>query len=174
MYYLEFIMATEIERKFLIDQNHSIVEKMLLTFPLHIIQGYLTTEQSTVVRFRIQNDKALLTIKGKNNSLSRLEYEYPIPINDAYELISLHKGIIFKQRYLVPYEHDKSLCWEVDVFQGLLSGLIVAEIEIPSEDYNIILPEWIKQEVSQDNRYFNSNLCHMVFDDESCELRPTQ
>lgn len=173
MYNLEFIMATEIERKFLIDKNHQIVEKILLTYPLHIIQGYLTTDQSTVVRFRIQNDEASITIKGKNNRLSRLEYQYPIPTKDAYELISLHKGIIFKQRYILPYEHDNSLCWEVDAFQGLLSGLVIAEIEIPSEDYKIILPEWITHEVSHDNRYFNSNLCHMVYDDETCELMLT-
>lgn len=167
-------MAVEIERKFLIDKEHSTIKHALLTNPQFISQCYLSKDPNIVVRIRILNDHAFLTIKGKTESLSRNEFEYPIPLSDAYELMKVHKGIIFKKRYLLQYEHDETKCWEIDVFDGLLCGLIVAEIELSSENDDVILPEWVNKEVSHDYRYFNSNLCHMVFNDETGELRSTQ
>ena len=153
-------MALEIERKYLID-----LEKIgTLENGVRIKQGYLSTNKDAVVRVRVKNDKAYLTIKGSNSGIARLEFEYEIPLNEANEMLEklCQKPVIDKTRYLI--KHDIHT-WEVDVFYGDNEGLVVAEVELSSEDEHINLPIWVKEEVSHDDRYFNSNLMKLPFKD---------
>ncbi|MCG8577438.1 MAG: CYTH domain-containing protein [Flavobacteriales bacterium] len=146
-------MGVEIERKFLIKDD-SWREKA--TDANDIKQGYLNSVAERTVRVRISRGKGILTIKGKNDNLSRLEYEYEIPLKDAESLIDLcEKPIIEKTRhsYFRANHH-----WEIDVFKGENEGLIVAEVELESEEEELQLPEWIGEEVSNDSRYYNSSL----------------
>lgn len=146
-------MAVEIERKYLVDK------KLLpnLENGYKIKQGYITTEKIAVVRVRVKNDKAYLTIKGESSGISRLEFEYEIPLIDANEMLDklCLESIIDKTRYLIEY---KNHTWELDIFHGLNDGLIVAEVELNDENEDIELPNWIREEVSNDTRYYNSNL----------------
>ena len=145
-------MSVEIERKFLVNekgwkQGHYI----------HVRQGYLNRDKERTVRVRLAGEKAYLTIKGINTGAKRAEYEYEIPVSDAAELIKICDGsILEKNRYAVPCG---GLVWEVDEFLGKNEGLIVAEVELYSEDQAFDRPEWAGQEVTTDPRYFNSNLC---------------
>ena len=151
-------MALEIERKYLID-----LEKISpLENGIRIKQGYLSTDKNAVVRVRVKNDKAYLTIKGSNSGIARLEFEYEIPLDEANEMLEklCQKPVIDKTRYLINYENHT---WEVDIFYGDNEGLVVAEVELSSEDEHINLPSWVKEEVSHDDRYFNSNLMKLPF-----------
>ena len=153
-------MALEIERKYLID-----LEKISpLENGIRIKQGYLSTDKNAVVRVRVKNDKAYLTIKGSNSGIARLEFEYEIPLDEANEMLEklCQKPVIDKTRYLITHENHT---WEVDVFYGDNEGLVVAEVELSSEDEHINLPSWVKEEVSHDDRYFNSNLMKLPFKD---------
>ena len=153
-------MALEIERKYLID-----LEKITpLENGIRIKQGYLSTDKNAVVRVRVKNDKAYLTIKGSNSGIARLEFEYEIPLDEANEMLEklCQKPVIDKTRYLINHENHT---WEVDVFYGDNEGLVVAEVELSSEDEHINLPSWVKEEVSHDDRYFNSNLMKLPFKD---------
>ena len=153
-------MALEIERKYLID-----LEKIgTLENGVRIKQGYLSTNKDAVVRVRVKNDKAYLTIKGSNSGIARLEFEYEIPLEEANEMLEklCQKPVIDKTRYLI--KHDIHT-WEVDIFYGDNEGLVVAEVELSSEDEHINLPIWVKEEVSHDDRYFNSNLMKLPFKD---------
>jgi adenylate cyclase len=155
-------MALEIERKYLID-----LEKISpLENGIRIKQGYLSTDKNTVVRVRTKNDKAYLTIKGSNSGIARLEFEYEIPLDEANEMIEklCQKPVIDKTRYIINHEN---YTWEVDIFYGDNEGLIVAEVEFSSEDEKINLPLWIKEEVSHDERYYNSNLMKHPYKDWS-------
>ena len=146
-------MGNEIERKFLLktDDWKSLVSKS------HTIQqGYLNSEPLRTVRVRIIDDKGKLTIKGKNKGISRLEFEYTIPLHDARQLIKLcEKPLIEKTRNIVIVNAQT---WEIDEFDGANEGLVLAEIELDSEDTKVDLPNWIGEEVSHDARYYNSNL----------------
>ncbi|HIQ28922.1 MAG TPA: CYTH domain-containing protein [Sulfurovum sp.] len=146
-------MAIEIERKFLIDKNFL----PTLKNGYLIKQGYIQTIDLTTVRVRIRDKEAFLTIKSKNKDTTRLEFEYPIPLKDAHKMLEnlCQTALVEKIRYLIKHEGHT---WEVDVFEGLNKGLIVAEIELDSEDEAFVLPKWIAQEVSNDSRYYNSNL----------------
>ncbi|MEA1953672.1 MAG: CYTH domain-containing protein [Campylobacterota bacterium] len=150
-------MAQEIERKFLVN-----IDK-LPTLPIGDIikQGYIPTEGITV-RIRIRNTLAYLTIKGKANGLSRLEFEYPIPLMDAQQILTelCSHPLIEKTRYLIAYEKHT---WELDIFDGDNRGLIVAEIELKNENESFKKPKWIKEEVSYDKRYRNSELLKTPF-----------
>ena len=153
-------MALEIERKYLID-----LEKISpLENGIRIKQGYLSTNKNAVVRVRVKNDKAYLTIKGSNSGIARLEFEYEIPLDEANEMLEklCQKPVIDKTRYLITHENHT---WEVDIFYGDNEGLVVAEVELSSEDEHINLPSWVKEEVSHDDRYFNSNLMKLPFKD---------
>ena len=153
-------MALEIERKYLID-----LEKIgTLENGVRIKQGYLSTDKNAVVRVRVKNDKAYLTIKGANNGISRLEFEYEIPFDEANEMLDnlCKKPLIDKTRYII--KHDIHI-WEIDVFYGDNEGLVVAEVELKDENEKINLPSWIKEEVTSDNRYFNSNLMKHPYKD---------
>jgi len=150
-------MAKEIERKFLIDQNKWNWEGTTY----EIVQAYLVILHDKIVRVRIAGKNAFLTIKGKLNGITRDEFEYPIPIEDARELMILCEyNKIEKIRY-IQIINDKK--WEIDVFNGKNKGLIVAEIELESEDEEIIYPEWIVKEISDDDRYYNFNLAMIPF-----------
>jgi adenylate cyclase len=146
-------MGIEIERKFLIN-----IEKLpKLTNGYTIKQGYIPTRDFTTVRIRIQDKEAFLTIKGKSQGASRLEFEYPIPLSDAESMLEslCTTSLIDKTRYILVH---KGHTWEVDVFEGLNKGLILAEIELSSEDEAFELPEWVREEVTHDVRCFNSQL----------------
>jgi adenylate cyclase len=145
-------MAKEIERKYLID-----VEKWgRKGTPVEIIQAYLVKLPDKVVRVRIAGERAFITIKGNLQGITRDEFEYSIPVSDAKELLKFCGEFrVEKTRYVQEINGKK---WEIDVFHGKNSGLIVAEIELNSESETIELPEWIICEVSSDERYFNFNL----------------
>ena len=146
-------MAIEIERKFLVKEKPFSIAKR----SLKINQGYIINEKSKVIRVREKGDDYFLTIKGNNIGISRLEYDFPISKEDAKELIFhfCKTTVIEKTRHYI--EH-KGHTWEVDEFHGKNNGLIVAEIELESEDEKFEKPDWVGEEVTQDDRYYNMNL----------------
>ena len=146
-------MAIEIERKFLVKEKPFSIAKR----SLKINQGYIINEKSKVIRVREKGDDYFLTIKGNNIGISRLEYDFPISKEDAKELIFhfCKTTLIEKTRHYI--EH-KGHTWEVDEFHGKNNGLIVAEIELDSEDEKFEIPDWVGEEVTQDDRYYNMNL----------------
>jgi adenylate cyclase len=151
-------MPQEIERKFLVrddsykTQGHSV----------YIHQGFLSTDKERVVRVRIAGKKAYLTVKGITKGIGRAEYEYKIPLADAkFMLENLTAGpTIEKNRY---YINKEGFIWEVDEFMGDNEGLVVAEIELDSEDQDYPVPEWLGEEVTGDPRYYNANLVEQPF-----------
>ena len=146
-------MGKEIERKFLVTGT----EYRNLAQGVYYRQGYLNTDALHTVRVRTIGNKGYFTIKGKNDGISRLEYEYEIPVAEANELLDklCIRPLIEKTRYKIPFAGH---VWEVDEFAGENEGLVVAEIELPTEDAPFDKPAWIGQEVSLDPRYYNSNL----------------
>lgn len=146
-------MGLEIERKFLVrgEQWRTLGQGVLLR------QGYLSSAPERVVRVRIEGDSAMLTIKGKSRGATRSEWEYPIPLADARAFLDslCERPIIEKKRYRIPHA---GMVWEVDEFFGENAGLVVAEIELESEDQTFGKPDWIGEEVTHDARYFNANL----------------
>jgi CYTH domain-containing protein len=147
-------MATEIEHKFLVFKN--IWEKVIPYKSVEIKQAYLLTDPEKTIRVRTKGNSGFITIKGKSNGASRLEFEYEIPIEDANELINKFcSNLIEKTRHIVIHDDNT---WEVDEFKGLNEGLIVAEIELKSEDEKYSIPNWIDKNVTEDLRYANSNL----------------
>lgn len=152
-------MAQEIERKFLV-KNQKWQENILSE--TIIKQGYLANQDNATVRIRITKGTAYLTIKSATKGISRSEFEYEIPVADAEEMLSTvaQQPFIDKTRYKIQCgEH----VWDLDVFEGANNGLIVAEVELGSEEESFILPEWAGEEVSQDPRYYNANLINHPF-----------
>ena len=146
-------MGLEIERKFLI-KNDSWKNEIKKT--ISIIQGYLNSEVERTVRIRIQGERGVLTIKGKNQNVTRKEFEYQIPLDDALNLLAMcEKPIIEKTRFLIPSNHST---WEIDVFDGENKGLVIAEIELTSEEESFDIPNWLGEEVSSESKYYNSSL----------------
>lgn len=147
-------MNQEIERKFLVDKN--LWNKIDKPKGKKIIQAYLLNDPEKTIRVRVKGDKGFLTIKGKQKGITRSEFEYEIPLTEAEKIISqFGENIIDKTRYEIQIE---SHLWEVDVFYRDNEGLIVAEIELDSEDEKFIKPEWVLKDVSEEVEYFNSNL----------------
>jgi len=145
-------MAIEIERKYLVKGEgwRGLVE------PVQYAQSYLLSDETRTVRVRIAGESGFLTIKGKSGRMSRKEFEYGIPLEDAHEIMLLCRiPIIEKKRSRIEWEGK---VWEVDEFEGKNKGLIMAEIELKSEDESFTLPPWIGEEVTGDPRYFNSYL----------------
>jgi adenylate cyclase len=146
-------MGIEIERKFLVvgdgwkQQGQGTL----------IRQGYICSDPGRIVRVRIDGALAMLTIKGKTEGISRGEWEYAIPLNDAEQLLLglCEKPLIEKKRTRIPYV---GFVWEVDEFFGDNAGLVVAEIELQSETQEFAKPDWLGAEVSHDRRYANANL----------------
>ena len=151
-------MPTEIERKFLVKGD----EWRTLATGTVYRQGYLSTKKGCTVRVRLVGDRGYLTIKGSTKGISRAEYEYPIPAEDAQEMLDnlCEPPLIEKTRYKIEFA---GLTWEVDEFAGENQGLIIAEVELTDENKTIELPDWIGKEVSDDSRYFNANLVQHPF-----------
>lgn len=149
-------MAIEIERKFLVtgDGWHSGV-----TATRTIRQGYLSQGGPASLRVRIvDGGKAMLTIKSERIGAARQEFEYPIPAEDAAALLALAGDrLVVKRRHLVPVS-GTPLTWEVDIFEGSLAGLVIAEIELDRPDRALALPAWVGREVTADPRYYNESL----------------
>lgn len=146
-------MGKEIERKFLVKGN----DWRNNGEPVPTCQGYLVSEKECTVRVRLMGGEAFLTIKGKTEGISRSEYEYPIPVADAKEMLAglCTRPLIEKHRYRITYA---GMEWEVDEFFNENQGLIVAEVELESEDQQVELPPWVGEEVSHDPRYTNASL----------------
>jgi len=150
-------MPLEIERKFLVNTEKLTIESEG-TF---LCQAYLSEDAARTVRIRIAGEKAFLTIKGQTNGISRKEYEYPVPVADAREMMQLAiYPPVEKTRYKILHE---GMMWELDIFHGKNEGLILAEIELTSENQTFTRPEWIACEVSGDPRYFNSYLAKFPY-----------
>lgn len=148
------VMAKEIERKFRVI-NDLYVD--MASECHHIIQGYVSLRKEGTVRVRVKNDRAFLTVKGVNRGMERDEWEYPIPMSDALEMLSsvTEGAVIDKHRYIVPFEGH---IWEVDRFGGAYEGLVIAEVELRSATESVTLPPFIGEEVTGDPRYYNSSL----------------
>ena len=146
-------MAEEIERKYLIDP----ARWQPSGSGIKIMQCYLVRSKQMTLRLRMADNKAFLTIKGPTRGITRSEFEYEIPRQDALDMLKEFpvSGSITKTRY---YEQVGSYRWEVDVFAGENSGLYLAEIELPAADAEFELPDWVTQEVSTDRRYRNAYL----------------
>ena len=151
------IMATEIERKFLVipgawspgDRG------------CPIQQGYLCLDPERTVRVRIAGERAFMTVKGRTTGISRTEIEFPLAMEDAENLMDLcHRPRIEKTRHELVHG---GMTWEIDVFHGENDGLIVAEVELPSEDHPFESPAWLGVEVSEDHRYSNAALSKQPF-----------
>lgn len=147
-------MAQEIERKFLVTGDF----KTEAYSQSRIVQGYISSARGRTVRVRIRDGKGYLTIKGASNEsgTSRYEWEKEIPLVEAEELMKLcEPGVIDKTRYLV---RSGLHVFEIDEFYGENNGLVVAEIELGSEDEVFVKPSFIGEEVTGDIRYYNSQL----------------
>jgi len=151
-------VGVEIERKFLVRGD----AWKALGDPVFFRQGYLSSHKERVVRVRIEGDRAVMTIKGRNVGATRGEWEYPIPMADAVELLDglCEQPLIEKYRRRIDFAGN---VWEVDEFLGANAGLVVAEIELGSEDQVFDKPEWVAQEVTDDLRYLNSSLIKHPF-----------
>lgn len=147
-------MGTEIERKFLVAGDGWRTQVSSRRF---IRQGYIALGPPTAIRVRIVGQTANLNIKKATHDIERTEFEYPIPLTDALEMIE-HLCVgspIEKTRHEVP---DGERVWEIDVFHGLNHGLVVAELEIPTRTAAFELPDWLGPEISDDPRYLNAYL----------------
>ncbi|QBG46654.1 CYTH domain-containing protein [Verrucomicrobia bacterium S94] len=150
-------MAFEIERKFLVisdEWKNAVVDSRSCR------QGYLVTDPKKSVRVRVMGDQGFLTVKGATDGFSRMEFEYEIDLADARYMLMLCEQLVEKTRYYI--EHG-GLTWEVDVFDGLNAGLVMAEVELESENQHFEKPDWAGEEVSEDERYFNGYLSKHPF-----------
>jgi len=153
-------MALEIERKFLVIDDSwkpQVVRSHVLK------QGYLASSPGPTVRIRTSDESAFLTIKGKTIGFSRVEFEYEVPMEEALDLLKLSANTpIEKTRNIIKADGH---VWEIDVFEGANQGLVLAEVELRSEDEQVVLPSWIGSEVSHDSRYINSYLSQNPFNE---------
>lgn len=144
----------EIEYKFLVD--HEVWEQCEKPEPEEIIQAYIARTETATIRVRTKGTKAYVTLKSKTVGRTRSEFEYEIPLEEACEMMSLFTDrSLRKYRYTLEF---KGRFWEVDVFKDSLEGLIIAELEVESEEESFDLPEWVTVDVSDDPQYFNSVL----------------
>jgi adenylate cyclase len=146
-------VAREIERKFLV-RNDSWKAGLQ---GISCRQAYLSTDERVTVRVRILGDAGYLTVKGKTVGLSRDEFEYPIPVTDALAMLETLStgGWVEKIRYSVKAH---GMFWDVDEFLGANAGLVLAEVELEHEGQEVVLPDWVGEEVTGDDRYYNSRL----------------
>lgn len=157
-------MATEIEHKFLLrdDRWRQQIERSV-----RIRQGYLTSDARCSVRVRVADNQGFLNLKSGTLGIQRSEYEYPIPLNEAEEILDTlcEKPLLEKTRY---YLHFREHLWEIDEFAGDNAGLIVAEVELSRSDESFARPEWVGEDVSHDMRYYNSQLALHPYRSWSC------
>jgi CYTH domain-containing protein len=150
-------VATEIERKFLVRNTGFLVGDPGVLFR----QGYLSRDPDRTVRVRLAGGVGYLTIKGRPRGAARPEFEFEIPVDDARELLVLcADSVIEKTRHRIDHA---GLTWDVDVFSGANDGLVIAEVELPTEDHAVVLPDWVGEEVTGDVRYYNSRLVERPF-----------
>lgn len=150
-------MGKEIERKFLVDKSRlpNNLEGTKYT------QGYISITDSGIVRVRIKGDIAVITIKSAGLGIIRDEFEYQIPMDDAKSLLELfNDGVIYKTRYDIVYEGKK---WEIDQFHKENEGLWIAEIELQFENESFEIPKWVLEEVTGNEKYYNSYLSKHSF-----------
>ena len=153
-------MGIEIERKFLVADT-SAHAPWRAAPGVATCQGYLNRDKTRTVRVRIAGNAAFLTVKGVSVGATRAEFEYAIPLADAQALLALCDGpLIEKTRHVLVHQGTR---WEVDDFAGDNAGLVVAEVELQSEAQAFEPPDWLGDEVTQDARYFNSNLASRPF-----------
>lgn len=152
-------MAREIERKFLVANDDWRSQVGAVS---HYRQGYLSGSGRCSVRVRVDGERGFLNLKSATLDISRTEYEYPIPLADAEEMLAgLCEGLLVeKQRHFVEHQGHT---WEIDVFEGVNAGLVVAEIELDEVDEVFALPSWAGSEVSDDPRYYNVYLARRPF-----------
>ncbi len=151
-------MGVEIERKFLVES-----EGWRGCGPgVRYRQGYITADEKRSVRVRVAGREATITIKGGSVGAVREEFEYTIPVADAERLLDAYcpPPLIEKTRFRCPY---KGLVWEIDEFFGANTGLVLAEVELDSEDREVSLPSWVGREVTGDPRYLNASLARRPF-----------
>jgi len=147
-------MGVEIERKFLVD--HEKWQTLVKPAGTHYRQGYLLDDARRTIRVRVAGEQGFITIKGTTTGITRKEFEYKIPVDEAIELINnFAETEIEKTRYRITVAGK---LWEVDEFLGDNCDLIMAEIELTNENEEFEKPVWVTSEVSDDNRYYNSNL----------------
>lgn len=162
-------MPTEIERKFLVRELPDVGgmdgEPM--------VQGYLRADAGGSVRVRITGDGAMLNVKGPSEGSSRLEFEYPVPPEDAREMLdALAVGVpVEKVRYRI---EESGYVWELDVFSGRNEGLVIAEVELDDPDARPPLPDWVGEEVTGDARYYNAALTRAPYDTWASSSQPTE
>ncbi|MGF1600567.1 MAG: CYTH domain-containing protein [Thermosynechococcaceae cyanobacterium] len=151
-------MALEIERKFLVASDAWRAGSEGTVY----LQGYIAATPKATVRVRVAGEVAYLTLKGKVVNLTRTEFEYPIPVADAQQMLNQWCAplIVEKTRYKIPIG---DLIWEVDEFSGLNRGLIIAEVELSDPTQTIHRPDWVGEEVSHDARYYNSSLAQAPY-----------
>jgi CYTH domain-containing protein len=147
-------MGKEIEYKFLVDQAQwDTLEKPV---PQLIIQSYLHNTPEKSVRVRVKGDKGYLTVKGATKGVTRSEFEYEIPVSEAEDMIATFQlSHIRKYRYEVKIDDH---LWEIDVFEGALAGLVLAEVEVTTEGESFTKPSWVTEDVSTDPAYYNAVL----------------
>lgn len=154
-------MLQEIERKFRVKNTTFLQD---IKSKSKIVQGYLNSNPDRTVRIRVKNDKGFITIKGRSNDsgTTRLEWEKEIDFQEAHQLMNLCEDfIIEKTRYEVIFQNQ---LFEIDIFEGKNEGLIIAEIELESENQNLIFPDWLGQEVTGDIRFYNAYLSRKPYD----------
>lgn len=152
-------MAVEIERKFLVDGEF----RHIAESSVRVVQGYLSSVPERTVRVRVYGDRGFITIKGIGSSsgMSRFEWEKEISCEEAMSLLEIcEAGVIDKTRHIVRVGGH---VYEVDEFHGDNEGLVVAEIELSSEDESFVRPDWLGREVTGDSRYYNSMLSSNPF-----------
>src|SRR6185369_6815646 len=147
-------MATEIERKFLLAGDGW---RMRYTHQERIRDGLIATAGGRKVRVRAYDDRATLTVKARTAGLGNAEYEYEIPLADAEELLATQCDgrVLSKTRYYVPC---KGFVWEIDEYDGVLGGVVLAEVELPREDVEVPLPSWVGEEITGRPEYKKSNM----------------
>ncbi len=146
-------MATEIERKFLVNNDDWRSNAQGTRY----LQGYLCNENSHSVRVRLAGARAMLSVKGGGQGIERAEFEYEIPADDARQLLAqfAQGPLIEKTRYRVTHGRHT---WEIDEFAGCNAGLIIAEVELQHAEEAVEMPDWVGREVSTERRYFNASL----------------
>lgn len=151
-------MVKEIERRFIVIAD---AWRAQIVAQNTMRQGFLLATKEKVVRVRMQNEQAWLTVKIAQTAAERLEFEYDIPKNDAAEILQTCPAVIEKTRYEVRADDGKT--WEVDIYHGEHEGLRLAEIELASVNEAFILPPWVGKEVTADGRYTNAQLSQCAF-----------
>lgn len=159
-------MAVEVERKYLVSSQ----DWPRNVQPQFIRQGYLFNGETHAIRVRTCGEQAYITIKGAIVGITRLEYEYEIPYADAIVLLDAlcRRPFIEKNRHKIDVYGFE---WVIDVFEGDNEGLVIAELELDSEDQAVAMPPWVGAEVTKDSRYYNANLARRPFATWSDEER---